>query len=82
MTNDHENEKGRECRAQLRPDHADGGRGRPADGQRRGRAGPASYFNRGEMYSFRDVGALALPPSNADGGAEEGAEGDAAAAGS
>ena len=29
---------------------------------------------------FRDVGALALPPSNADGGAEEGAEGDAAAA--
>ena len=32
------------------------------------------------MYSFRDVGALALPPSNADGGAEEGAEGGATAA--
>ena len=32
------------------------------------------------MYSFRDVSALALALSNADGRAEEGAEGDAAAA--
>ena len=32
------------------------------------------------MYSFRDVGVLALAPSKADGGAEEGAEGDASAA--
>ena len=32
------------------------------------------------MDSFRDAGALALPPSNTDGGAEEGSEGDAVAA--
>ena len=32
------------------------------------------------MHSFRDVGAFALGPSNADGGAEEGGEEDAAAA--
>lgn len=31
------------------------------------------------MHSFRDVGAFALGPSNADGGAEEGAEEDATA---
>ena len=30
------------------------------------------------MHSFRDVGALVLGPSNVDGGAEEGAEEDAA----
>ena len=32
------------------------------------------------MYSFRDVGTLVLTPSNANGGSEEGAEGDTAAA--
>ena len=30
-----------------------------------------------EMYSFYNVGTLALVPSNVGGGAEEGAEGDA-----
>ena len=32
------------------------------------------------MYLFREVGALAHTPLNADGGAKEGVEGDAAAA--